>query len=134
SAVGDDLAVGRDALAAVDLLQLFSALEGAVLGVDGRAPRNADRGRDMATALRAFLRQVLRRQQLARELLRRADVDQPGLAELRLHVVLVCANVLVCRAMEVVRRGGIAGDVGGVRATFLLPLHAPAVDQLDLVV
>src|ERR1700736_1037386 len=102
AAVGDDLAVGRDALAAVDLLQLFVALEGSVLGVDGGAPRDADGVRDMAAALRAFLGQFLRSEQLARVFLRGAHVDESGLAELRLHVVAVRANVLFRRTVEVI--------------------------------
>src|SRR5437016_1837843 len=65
AAVGDHLFVGDDALAAVDLLQLVETLEGSVLSVDGRSPRDAGRGRDVAAALRAFLRQVLRGKQLA---------------------------------------------------------------------
>src|SRR5581483_7113450 len=134
AAVRDDLAVRRDALPAVDLLQLVVALERAVLGVDRGAPRDADGSRDVAAALGALLRQVLRCEQLARVLLRRADVDEAGLADLAHDVVLVCAELFARRAVELVRGLLDLRRVGRVRAPFFLPLDATAVDQLDLVV
>src|SRR5215472_2053266 len=68
TAVGDDLAVVRDALAAIDLTELVRALEGAVL-VDRGRPGDVHRGRDVAAPLGALLRQVLGGQQLAGVLL-----------------------------------------------------------------
>ena len=64
AAVGDDLFGRHHAFAAVDLLQLVLALESPVLCVDRCGPRDARRGRDVASTLGAFLRQVLRREQL----------------------------------------------------------------------
>ena len=94
AAVSDDLFVGGDALVAVDRLQLLDALEAAVLRVDSGAPRDTDRRRDVAAALRALLRKVLRREQLTRVLLGLAHVHQAGLAKLGVHVVAVRANFL----------------------------------------
>src|SRR5579875_1078811 len=55
--------------------QLVVGLERAVL-VGRLAPRDVDGRRDVAAALRLLLRQVRRGEQLARELVRRADVDE----------------------------------------------------------
>jgi len=108
AAVGDHFLVRNDTLAAVDVLQLIDALEGAVLGVDRGRPRDAGRGRDVAAALRAFLRQVFRGEQLTRILLGRADVDQGYLAEPVQNVVAVGADRLVGRALELVAGRWIA--------------------------
>src|SRR5437762_12867572 len=67
-AVGDRLAPRIDALAAVDRAELVGRLEAAVLRDRGR-PGDVLRAGDVAAALRAFLREVLGREQLARVLL-----------------------------------------------------------------
>src|SRR2546425_2128808 len=74
AAVRDGLAFPVDALTAVDLTELLGALEAAVLG-DGGRPRNVLRSRDVAPTLRAFLWQVLRREEPARVFLGRPGVD-----------------------------------------------------------
>src|SRR3989304_3921216 len=78
AAVGDDLLVGRDALAFVEGLQLLDGLEGAVLA-HGLAPGNALGARDVPHALSGLL-QPRRRHDLAVVLGRRAHVDQGAAA------------------------------------------------------
>ena len=75
-AVGDHLAVARDALGVVERLQLVGALEGAVV-VGGLRPRDVRRAGDVARYLRLLLRKVVRGQLLTAELLRRPHVDDP---------------------------------------------------------
>ena len=57
AAIRDDVFVRRHAAPAVDLVELISGLERAVL-IDGLCPADVHRARDVASALRAFLRQV----------------------------------------------------------------------------
>src|SRR5207247_6784573 len=114
AAVRDHLLVGDDALSAVDLLQLVGALESTVLGVDGAGPRDARRGRNVAAALRAFLGQVFRGEQLTRVFLRRANVDQGDLAELVQDLLAVGADLLVRRGLAVVAGRGVPGWVSRV--------------------
>ncbi len=65
----------RDALRGVELAELVGVLEGAVLA-HRRRPRDVRRAGDVAGALGALLRQRRRREQLAGELRRGADVDE----------------------------------------------------------
>src|SRR5439155_15900897 len=74
AAVRDDLTASGQALSLVDRPKLVGVLEASVFG-DGRGPRNVLRAGDVTTALRALLWKILRREQLARVLLRGADVD-----------------------------------------------------------
>src|SRR5262249_31524238 len=71
---------------AVQLAQVVVGLEGAVL-VGGLRPRNADRGRDVPRPLGLLLRQVRGREQPARVLVGRADVDEVLHADRRDGVV-----------------------------------------------
>jgi rhodanese-related sulfurtransferase len=75
AAVGDGVLGQVDALLGVELLELVVRLEGAVVvGVLG--PRDVAGARDVARTLRLLLRQVRGGEQLAGELVGRADVDQ----------------------------------------------------------
>src|ERR1700730_5888787 len=78
-AVGNNLAVGRDALALVKAAQLLPRQERACLGVDCLGPRDVSGTRDVPWALRLLLRQVRRSQQLASVLLGRAHVHEAEL-------------------------------------------------------
>src|SRR6185295_17915545 len=74
AAVGDDRLVAADALRRVELAQLVEVLERPVL-VAVLPPRNALRAGNVTAAL-ARLRQSGRRQDLAGEFIRAADVDE----------------------------------------------------------
>ena len=56
AAVGDDLSVSGDALAAVDLPKLLDRLERAVRLVDGAGPGDIGSAGDVSAALGALLR------------------------------------------------------------------------------
>src|SRR5215207_10452935 len=75
AAVGDGRLAVVVALLGVERLELLVALEGAVL-VGRLAPRDVLGGRDVAALLRLLLRQVRGGEDLAGELVGRADVDQ----------------------------------------------------------
>ena len=62
AAIGDDLSVAGDALAAVYLPQLLHRLEGAVALVDGTGPADIGGARDVPAPLCSLLGQVGRRQ------------------------------------------------------------------------
>src|SRR5215472_185226 len=64
AAVGDDFAVSRDPLAAVDLAEVGRVLEGTVLLDRGR-PGDVGSSRDVSAPLGALLRQVLGGKQFA---------------------------------------------------------------------
>src|SRR5258708_39810630 len=72
AAVSDDVLVGRDALAAVELLEIRAGLKGSIF-VDGLAPGDVLGTGDVAAALRPFLRQVFGGQWPAGGLLRVTD-------------------------------------------------------------
>src|SRR5690349_21304395 len=72
AAVGDGLAAVIQAGLGVELGEVLVGLESAVL-VRGLAPRHVERRRDVTAPLALLLRQVRRREQLARELVGRAD-------------------------------------------------------------
>src|SRR2546428_1609161 len=78
-AVSNYLAVGCDALALVERLELLFGEERPGRLVDCLRPGDVLRARDVTRFLRLLLRQVRRRQQLAAVLLRRADVDEAGI-------------------------------------------------------
>src|SRR5439155_7210429 len=75
AAVRDRLVGSIEALVGVDAPELVGRLESAVRA-DRRGPGNVDRARDVPAALCALLRKILRREELARELFRRSDVDE----------------------------------------------------------
>src|SRR5215472_13244719 len=129
-AVGDHLAIAGDPPAPVDLAQGVRVLERAVL-LDRGGPGHVDCRRDVAAALGPLLGQVLRCQQLAGVLGRRADVDQPRPADRRLHLVAVRAQVLAGLPAESIGRGLDLGEVGRVGPALDLPPDPAAVDQLD---
>src|SRR5882757_247864 len=107
-------------------------LEGPVL-VGRLAPRNIDGGRDMPSPLTLFLRQVCRRQDLARELVGGADVDEVLVPDGGDDLVTECADVVVRRLRGVRRRRPI-GHVRDERAAVQLPLLAATVEQLHVLV
>src|SRR6185437_15795805 len=118
----DGVLVEVDTGLAVEGTKLVVRLEGAVV-VRGLAPRHVLRAGDVAGALRLLLRQMRGREQLARELVRRADVDQVDLVDGRDRVVTEGAD----RAVDVlglVLRGRAGGDVGDELARVELPLLA----------
>jgi hypothetical protein len=136
-AIRHDLLVGRDALTLVQRTQLLDGQESARRLVDRLRPRDVPRARDVARALRLLLRKMRRRQQLASELLRRANVHHrmAGLAE---HLV---GDLSAKRADPLIdRRDAVAAGrrrshrVGGDRSFLDEPLLAPAVHQPDRVV
>ena len=116
---------------AVQLAQLVVGLEGAVL-VRRLAPRDVDRRRHVAGPLRLLLRQVRRGEDLAGELVGRADVDEVLLADRVDDLVPERAD----RQVRVLGRVGGAGrETSSVeRAPVELPLLAAAVEQLDVLV
>src|SRR5437867_1092909 len=127
AAVGDGLRAAREPLALVDRLQLVRALEAPVLG-DGRRPGHVLRAGDVTAALGALLWKVLRRQQLARVLLRRADIDdlRSVAGDLLEHVVAQSADRRVrtlCAVFASLERRAL-GDEG---PTLGDPLRATAV-------
>src|SRR5437868_9267638 len=75
AAIRDGLGRAIEALLAVDALELIDRLEAAILAHRAR-PRDIDGALDVTAALRPFLWEVLRREELARELLRRPHVDE----------------------------------------------------------
>src|SRR4051812_30529540 len=129
-AVGDGVLAGVQAGVGVEGAELLVALERAVL-VGRLAPGHVDRARDVPGALGALLRQVRGGDELAGELVGRADVDQVLLAD-RVHdLVAERADGGVLLAGLVL--AGRPGDgVGGQRAAVELPLLAAAVDELDV--
>src|SRR5258708_18917445 len=74
-AIRDGLLRAVEALGPVDRAELIRGFEPAVLGDRGR-PRDVRRPLDVAGTLRAFLREVLRGDELAAELLGVAHVDE----------------------------------------------------------
>src|SRR6185503_20233435 len=97
-------------------------------------PRHRCGAGNMAGALRALLLVAGHGDELARELLRRADVDELGLGvERRLHLVALGADGLVA-GLGGEARGGEARHVGGGGAVLADPLLARRVEQLDVVV
>src|SRR5215472_9559614 len=133
AAVGDHFAVTGDSLAGVDLPQVGLVFEGAVLLYRG-GPGDVGSGRDVAAALSAFLRQVLRSQQLARKLSRRTDVHKSCIADSLQDLVAVGAQFLSWLSGELVGGRLDLGHVCRVRAAFDLPLDTAAVHELNLVV
>src|SRR5258708_16822970 len=75
AAVGDDIFIGRNALATVDCLEFFSALEGTIFA-HRSAPGDVGRARNVPAALRALLGQAAGSQQLAPLLAAPAALNQ----------------------------------------------------------
>src|SRR5262249_41612841 len=122
AAVGDDLFVGRDALAAVELPQLIGRLERPIL-VGRLAPGDVLRTWNVPAALRG-LGEAGRGDDLAVVLGRRADVDQ-GLARRRTDVRPDFRHQRAVGRVQI--PGLVAGRldlsfIGRQRAAFLLPL------------
>src|SRR3954470_19885709 len=133
AAVGDDRIAAEDALAAVELAQLVSRLEGAVLP-DRLRPRDRLRAGDVAAALGALLLVARHRDELARELLRRADVDEHlAVAERVEDGVALGADRVVAR-LGGERRRRMARRVARRLAALGDPLLARAVHELHVVV
>ena len=134
-AVGDDRVVAVDhALAGVELAQLVGGLEGAVL-LHRLRPRDRGRAGDVAGALRALLLVAGHRDQLARELLRRAHVDEPGArVERRAAPRRAWRGSRRRPAARVNCCALVARHVGAGRPALGDPLLARAVHQLHVVV
>src|SRR5689334_22427219 len=128
-AVRGDLLLRRDPFALVELAELVGALEGAVVPY-GRCPRDRGGRRNVARALRALLLVPGRRDQIAGELLRAADVDERLrlLADRLLDGVPVGADRLVALARAVLRVLGLR-RLGRELAALVRPLLAAAVEQ-----
>jgi hypothetical protein len=130
-AVGDDRVAVEDAV--VELAQLVGGPERAVVA-DRLRPRHRLRARDVAGALGALVLVAGHRDQLAGELLRRADVDQLRRpAERRDHLVPVRADRLV-RVVGGEHARRVIDDDLRRRAALGDPLLARAVEQLHGVV
>src|SRR5207253_3225343 len=99
AAVGNDLAIRRDALALVKRLQLLSGEERPGRRVDSLRPGDVLGARDMTWLLRLLLGQVRRGQQFAAVLLWRANVDEAelGIADHLLIDELPQRAYVVCR-------------------------------------
>src|SRR5882757_1380039 len=128
-AVGDGLLGAVQTGLGVQLGEIVVGLEGAVL-VGRLAPRHVDGARDVPRPLALLLRQVRRRQDLARELVGGADVDQILGADGRDDLVAERADGVVGRLRGVRRRCAI-GYIRDEGAPVELPLLAAAVEQLD---
>src|SRR5438067_372800 len=126
AAVGDHVLVGGDAGALVEVLQVVSRLEGAVL-VGRLAPGDVRGAGDVPGHLSLLLRQVGRRHQLAAILLGRADVDELGLADLLEHLVAQRPQLVTDLALDLEVGGLQRRGVGDQLAALELPLLAPAV-------
>ena len=115
-------------------LQLVRALEAPVLG-DRRRPRHVLRAGDVTAALRALLRKVLGREELAGVFLRRPDVDdlRAVAGDLLEHVVAQCADRRI-RTLCLVLAARERRTLGHERAAFGDPLRATAVDELRVLV
>src|SRR3954471_3761228 len=121
AAVGDDRLATQDALAAIEVAQLVGRLERAVL-LDRLRPRDRLRARDVPGALGALLLVAGHRDELAGELLRRADVDEHlAVAERAQDLVALGADLVVAR-LGGERRRRVARRVGGRLAALGDPL------------
>src|SRR5947207_11867696 len=133
AAIRDDRLIAGDSLRAVERSQLVKALERAVV-VAVLAPRNALGAGNVAAALAGF-GQSGRRQDLAGEFLRAADIDERR--RFRLHGLLHFRQE---GAQRVVGRFGLVLRVrkrwlvGAELPPFGQPLLAPAVHDPDVVV
>src|SRR2546421_2952204 len=133
-AIGDHGLVGSHALRFVEGAELVGGLEGAILA-NRLAPRDVGGTRNVAAALGALLGQVFRSQQLATELLGRADVDQgyPGFAQLGQHLVAEHPDALHRLAGPVSCRLD-RRRFGHQLAAFVLPFLAATVHQPGVLV
>ena len=124
--------VRRDALGFVELAQLVGGLERPVV-VGGLCPGDVRRAGDVARDLRLLLRQMIRRELLAPELLRRTHVDEAGVAaHLPDHLVAERADLWSLgtgdREPRRLQRRRVLREL----ATLELPLLAAAVQELHV--
>src|SRR5260221_89964 len=135
AAVRDNLAVGCDALAAIDRTQLVGGLERAVGGIGCRGPGGALRPRNGAAALGAFLPVIYHVPKLVRVLSGRAHVYQrrSPTGELIFHLAAERADAQIWLTRGVTG-GGELGHVLGVLASLGLPLGAAAVHDARVLV
>ena len=75
---------------------------------------------------------MIRCQLLARELLRRADVDEGGLTYFGQHLVAEDSQLGALGTRDAERGLLVRGDVRGELTALELPLLAPTVEQLDV--
>src|SRR5260370_19998511 len=117
---------------AVQRAQRVIGLERAVF-LGGLRPRDVLRGRDGPAALGLLLWTVRRSEEPGGDLVRRADVDQVALADRGDHLVPERADRLVLLASVVARLRPLR-HVRHQLAGLELPLLAPAVEELDVLV
>src|SRR5690606_2030220 len=132
AAVGDDGPLAGDALGAVERAELVHGSERAVVLVDGAAPGDVVGAGDVAAAL-ARLREAGRREHLAGELLRAADVDEVHLAAG--HALHDLGEEGAEREVGLLRAVGPRRDLRRLRrqrAALLLPLLPAAVQQPEV--
>ena len=131
-AVGDGLPVVVEAGRGVDGGQFLIGLERPVLAC-GFAPGHVDGPGDMAGPLALLLGEVCRGENLAGELVRRADIDEVLGADGGDHLVAERADAGIGRRRGVTG-GWPADEIGGHRPAIEFPFLTAAVEQLDLVV
>src|SRR4051812_42683540 len=132
SAVGDGFLLSVQSGLGVQLGQVLVGLEGPVL-VGRLAPRNVDSAGDMPWALALLLREVGGREDLARELVGGAHVDEVLAADSGDDLVTERADRVI-RLLGGVAGGGPIHRIAGQRTPVELPLLAAAVEQLDVLV